>query len=233
MTYIYKFFICAFLLNVGIAFAAKDTGGFSLGSSRVIYDGAKNEATIAVINTAKNSPFLAQSWISSYTENDKAKPPFVLTPPLYRQDTGKNTLRIVRTGGNLPADRESVFWLNVKAIPATAKPDQTSSSLIFAYVMRIKLFYRPAGISGNSVSAYKELSFSRQGDKLIAKNPTPYHITLNKVSIGGKEIKDVAAMVPPLSEQSYLLPGNVSGNQVSYKAVNDQGGVTPEENKNL
>ncbi|MCT7130776.1 fimbria/pilus periplasmic chaperone [Salmonella enterica subsp. enterica serovar Pomona] len=42
---------------------AEDKGGFSLGSTRVIYDGSKKEASVTVINSAKNAPFLAQSWV--------------------------------------------------------------------------------------------------------------------------------------------------------------------------
>lgn len=60
-------------------------GGFSQGSHRVIYDGSKHDATVMVIT-------------------------FFVTPPLYRQDEGKHTLRIIRTGGELPSDRESVFF---------------------------------------------------------------------------------------------------------------------------
>lgn len=227
----YKKATFLFLMLVAASASAKDSGGFSLGSTRVIFNEQKKEATLSVINTAKNTPFLAQSWISSYQDNDKSKPPFIITPPLYRQDFGKNTLRIVRSGGTLPNDRESAFWLNVKAIPSTAKPEQNTSSLAFAYVMRVKLFYRPVNLTDDQVTAYKKLSFSRHNDTVIAKNPTPYYITLNMISVGGKEIKDVTAMVPPLSQQSYQLPAGAVGKEVTYKAINDQGGVTPHENK--
>lgn len=219
--------------STGSAMAAKDTGGFSLGSTRVVYDGKSKEATYTVINSAKNTPFLAQSWITAYDENDKLKPPFVITPPLYRQDNGKNTLRIVRTGGNLPNDRESAFWLNVKAIPAGMKPSETSNSISFAYVLKVKLFYRPATLEGDASAAYKKLIFSQEGNKLVVKNPTPFHVTLNKVSVDGKAVKEISLMVPPLGQQSYQLPLSVSGNKVIYQAVNDLGGVMPEQSKNI
>ncbi|WP_413676618.1 molecular chaperone [Pantoea dispersa] len=223
-----------FFIYPASCLAAEDKGGFSLGATRVIYNENHKEASFTVINTAENVSFLAQSWVSPYKEGvNNTKPPFIITPPLYRQDVGKNTLRIVRSGGDLPTDRESAFWLNVKAIPSSVKPTEKSNSLSFAYVLRIKLFYRPVGIKGDASNAYKQLTFSRQGDKLIASNPTPYHITLNKVSIGGKEIKDVTAMVPPLSEQSYKLPASGVGSKVIYKAVNDMGGITTEQIKSL
>lgn len=215
-------------------FAEENKGGFSLGSTRVIYKEEQKEATITVINSSKNAPFLAQSWMTNLnTDTDKSKPPFVITPPLYRQDEGKNTLRIMHTGGNLPADRESAYWLNVKAIPAQAKENQNKNMLSFAFVLRVKMFYRPSGLSMPVQNAYKEITFTRDGDKLIANNPTPYHVTFNKVSVGGVDIKDVNAMVPPLGQQSYDLPSKSSSGQVKYITINDMGGVTQEESKSF
>lgn len=211
---------------------AEDKGGFSLGSTRVIYDGSKKEATVTVINSAKNAPFLAQSWVTEYAPGKKqpAMAPFLVTPPLYRQDEGKNTLRIVRTGGQMPSDRESVFWLNVKAIPAVHEDLSGKNTLQFAYVLRVKLFYRPAGLSGDPVRATDSLTFSRQGNVLQVRNSSPYYVTFNKLSVGGKEVKDASSeMVPPKGEQHYTLPAGATGNQVTFRALNDYGGVLPQQ----
>ncbi|EBQ5236488.1 molecular chaperone, partial [Salmonella enterica] len=140
-------------------------GGFSLGSTRVIYDGGKDSASITVINSDKKNSFLAQSWIDNYTTATPGKAPFIITPPLYRQDEGKNTLRIMRSGGDLPADRESAFWLNVKAIPGSSEDLTNKNTVQFAYVLRVKLFYRPEGLADNSNpdEAYKKLTFTQKG----------------------------------------------------------------------
>lgn len=209
---------------------AEDKGGFSLGSTRVIYDGSKKEATITVINSAKNAPFLAQSWVTEYAPGKKqpAQAPFLVTPPLYRQDQGKNMLRIIRTGGQMPSDRESVFWLNVKAIPAARESLKGKNTLQFAYVLRVKLFYRPQGLSGEPSRATDNLSFSRQGSMLAVRNSGSYYVTFNTLSVGGKTVKDASSlMVPPKGEQLYTLPAGATGNQVSFRALNDFGGVLP------
>jgi len=58
-----------------------------------------------------------QSWVDSGGKN-RAKAPFLITPPLFRLDAKEdNVLRVVRTGGNLPGDRESLYWLNIKPFP--------------------------------------------------------------------------------------------------------------------
>ncbi|EAM5564490.1 molecular chaperone [Salmonella enterica] len=207
-------------------------GGFSLGSTRVIYDGSKDSASITVINSDKAHSFLAQSWIDNYSPASSnavsgEKAPFIITPPLYRQDEGKNTLRIMRTGGNLPTDRESAFWLNVKAIPGSSDDLSNKNTVQFAYVLRVKLFYRPEGLADKNdpTEAYKHLAFSQKGNHLEAKNSTPYFITLHSIHVNGKEIKDVSAMVPPMGVQDYSLPENTRVKSVNYQAVNDLGGL--------
>lgn len=43
----------------------------------------------------------------------------------------KNVLRIIRTGGNLPEDRESLYWLDIKSIPSS-NPDNKHNTLMLA-----------------------------------------------------------------------------------------------------
>lgn len=214
--------------------AVENKGGFSLGATRVVYNAAEKEANVTVFNSADDAPFLAQSWLSNIDDvNNKDKLPFVITPHLYRQDKGKNTLRIFKTNGNLPADRESVYWINVKAIPAGSKADSEKKTISFAYVLKIKMFYRPADIKGKASDAYRELTFSRSSSTLNVTNPTPFYVTLSKVSVGGKEIKDVSAMVPPFQQQTYQLDASTKSSQVEYRAINDMGGLMPVIKKKI
>lgn len=55
--------------------------------------------------------------------SDQKDTQFVITPPLFSmQGKKENTLRIINaTNHQLPGDRESLFWVNVKAIPAMEK----------------------------------------------------------------------------------------------------------------
>ncbi|UVC28086.1 molecular chaperone [Pantoea sp. SOD02] len=222
------------VLSANSAFAENSKGGFSLGSTRLIFQEKDKAATLTVLNTAKNSPFLAQSWLTNYESSQlPAKPPFVITPPLYRQDAGQNTLRIMKTAGELPTDRESAYWFNVKAVPAQAKDAEDSNKLSFAYVLRIKMFYRPDGISGDAQSAYKQLTFAKSGNNLVVTNPTAYYVTFNKVSVDGRDVNDVSMMVPPKGQQNYSLPAGTTGSKVEYRTINDMGGLTPAESKSL
>ncbi|MFD3238879.1 FimD/PapC N-terminal domain-containing protein [Rahnella perminowiae] len=83
---------------------------------------------------------------------------------LFRLNAGEdNSLRIIRTGGILPDDRESLFWLNIKAIPRL--PEEAPAGLLQIVVKtRLKLFYRPAALlTPAGQSAWRQLQFSRAG----------------------------------------------------------------------
>lgn len=219
-----------------------DDGGFSLGATRVIYLSSKSNAVISVYNTSRNTPLLIQSWVSN--ENNEAKAPFVITPPLYRQDNGNNVLRIIHTGGPLPADRESLFFINVKAIAASPAPfrvDTTTDNIVgskinIAFVNQIKLFYRPQALQSTAASAYQELTFLKRNNQLIVKNPTPFYITLKLLNLGNNNLlikNDKKSILAPFSQGIFLINFPTTSHQVTYRAINDFGGMTPMVNKNL
>ncbi|UJD79348.1 molecular chaperone [Serratia rubidaea] len=200
--------------------------GVVVGGTRVVYDSNKREASISVRNPEKTAPYLIQSWVENAQTSDTRKTPFIITPPLFRLDPGQeNVLRIVRTGGQLPDDKESLFWLNIKSIPASEKTDK--NQLQTSVKTRIKLMYRPAGLRGNAAEAYKALTFTRQGNQLRVSNPTPYYIAFYSVKVGSQEIKE-AGTVEPMNTRSWTLPAG-AGNAVSWQAINDYGGITPAE----
>ncbi|MGF6562905.1 molecular chaperone [Erwinia aphidicola] len=206
------------------------SAGVIVGGTRVIYNAAQKETSIAVRNPEKATPYLMQSWVENASPTDTSKVPFIITPPLFRLDAGQeNTLRIVRTGGQLPEDRESLYWLNIKSIPASSKAD--TNQLQISVKTRIKLIYRPASLVANAPDAYKKLTFSRRGNQLQVTNPTAYQIAFYRVKVGGVEIKEPGS-ITPFGTLSLPLPVGASG-QVSWQTINDFGGITPAESKAL
>lgn len=205
-------------------------GGFSLAKTRVVVS-SESESGVKVSNTS-SVPVLIQSWVSFYNSKDVStygeKAPFIVTPPLYRQGTGEGYVKIIPTGGSrYPSDRESVFYLNVKAIPVSYKNGSVGESKVsFSFTNEIKLFYRPQGLVGSSVEAYKHLVFSRSEGGVNVKNPTPYYITFSKLSVGGVGLKGLQNMVPPLGVQLFELPPGKS-NEITYQTIDEFGGVTP------
>ncbi|MDR0218452.1 MAG: molecular chaperone [Enterobacteriaceae bacterium] len=216
-------FIIIAIFNINIAFA-----GVIVGGTRVIYSSDRKETSISISNPETDTSYLIQSWIQG--EHDETKVPFIVTPPLFKLTAENETvLRIVKTGNDFPNDRESLFWLNVKSIPATVKSEQ--NQLQITVRSRFKLFYRPADLNENAGDAYKQLKFKIAGHKLTAENPTPYYISFSYLGVGSHEIQS-AGMVAPFGQLSWDIPVK-NASSVFWKAINDYGGITPEEKQSL
>lgn len=200
-------------------------GGVTIGGTRLIYDGSRKEASLSVTNS-DTIPYLIQSW-AEVREGSAEKAPFIITPPLFRLDGSQsNVLRVVRTGGRLPEDRESLYWLNIKSIPASPEHEKGVNTLQIAVKSRIKLIYRPATVSGQPDQQADRLSWQMAGSKLTVTNPTPFVMNFKQVRIGGKDVKD-ATYVLPMSQATFDVPGGAVGT-ISWTLITDYGGTGPE-----
>ncbi|MHA7844781.1 fimbria/pilus periplasmic chaperone [Serratia sp. D1N4] len=224
-----SFFSCYRLQALSVAavalFSAQSLASVVISGTRVIYPSDTKEVSVKLTNVGP-SPVLIQSWID--TGDTTAKPaaiqvPFVLTPPMNRVEQGKGqTLRISYTGGTLPSDKESIFWLNVLEVPAKKQAKADENLLQVAFRSRIKMFYRPAGLAGNASDAAKTVTWRAQGNSVLASNPTPFYVSFVSLNVNGKEIE--GDMIAPHATQTFALPGK-TGNQITGTFVNDYGAV--------
>lgn len=206
--------------------------GVELGATRVIYDPTSPGAALSVKNN-QNYPMLVQSQV--FAEDAKSKAPFTVTPPIFRLD-GQQTsrIRIIRTGGDFPQDREALQWLCVKGIPPEnddewAKSDSTKSlnkqsSLVVKFSVNncIKLFVRPNAVKGRPEDVAGKVTWEKQGRVLKGSNPTPFYINLMELKVGKENIKSMH-YIPPYGSYSFELPVSSSGD-VQWKIVTDYGG---------
>lgn len=191
----------------GIAFSVKNTDALAyLIQAKVVADDGKNTA----------------GSIPNYAVNSSA--PFIISPPLFRlRDNQENTLRVIRTGGDLPMDHESLFGITVAAIPE-GKPGP--NSLQVAIRSRFKLLYRPAGLKGNPSYAYEKLTWQRNGKDISVSNPTPFYVTVFQLTVNGK-VKDDAGMVAPFSTRTQSWCPESGACDLRWQSLNDFGGVMP------
>lgn len=208
--------------------------GVGTGATRVVYPSGSKHVTLSVNNTADH-PFLVESVVLDESMQQEA--PFIITPPLFRLDGGqRNTLRIMRTGGHFPADRESINWICVKPIPP--EPDSTRDEGEKDSVGRdnlsvttrllsgicIKLFFRPEIVHGNSLDMADKVTWTIKGKTVTASNPTHFYMNISWASINGKKLKMDKTYIPPFSEEKYPLPeGVVKNNAISWSVVGDYG----------
>ncbi|WP_199099308.1 molecular chaperone [Dyella sp. ASV21] len=209
-----------------------------IGGTRVVFHADEGEVTVRLTNS-NDHPVLVESWIDRgdvHSTPDSVQVPFLITPPLFRMEAQKEqSLRIVFTKEPLPADRESLFWLNVLEVPPkpTGAQAEGQNLLQLALRSRLKLFYRPAHLPGDPLKAPEALTWKvatdAKGAALKVHNPTPYHVTLTEVQVDseGKHIAAEIGMVDPMGDLTLPLhegaPKPVAGSVVTFSAINDYG----------
>lgn len=227
----FKRTLCLLALLSGSIYGAH-AEGIQVGATRVIYDADKNQASVPVSNPSDRA-YLIQSWISKdIISTDTEEQIFITTPPLFKlEPQSSNNVRVVYNGTSLPKDRESMFWLNIKAIPSTAKSQMGENSLTLAVKTQIKLFYRPQNLPGHPAEAYKSIEFKALNGKLAIVNPTPYNISFAELKVNGLSI-DEPVTVAPLS--TFTVNKKISvGSNINWQVINDYGGVTPVESSKV
>lgn len=215
-----KVLIAGWLLVGAVAHAGVVTGG-----TRLIYPGGKKESSLSITNNDA-TPYLIQSWV----ESNKGAAPFLLTPPLFRLEGEQQTrLRVIYSGG-LPENKESMFWMNIKAIPSS-QAKAGANTLQIAIKTRIKLIYRPKSVEGTPEMVTEQLRWTRSGNTLQVMNPTAFYMNFAEVKVGGAEVKE-ANWVGPGETARFQLPG-VSAGALQWKLINDYGGTGALHHANL
>lgn len=202
---------------------AANAQGIQLGRTRVIYDASKKEASLPLVNTEKELPWLIQSWVMN-TDN-KTRAPFIITPPLFRLDPkSEQTLRIMKSDNITKQNIESLYYLIVRMIPASDRQDEKNNVLHLIYKTQIKLFYRPEGMNGRAEDACKDLRFSLSGQQLKIENSSNFHTVFSSLSVGSNKVQ--ADMVAPQSNLTLPLSTRGASSTVSWRCINDYGGTT-------
>lgn len=220
------------LLAAMLSPPASAPAAVTLQGTRIVHDASKGRDVTVRANNTGDEKALAQVWID--TGDDRARPedvrvPFHLTPaaPRLLQPHQGQAYRITYaprpSDPALPGDRESVFYFNLLDIPP--KPtDATEKNLLqFAVRTRIKLFFRPEGLTGEAADAAAALQWSAAHDAVVLHNPTPYHVTLRRVAtLDGEEL--ATDMVPPFGTLRMPLPSRVPvPSRVTYSWLDDYG----------
>jgi len=197
--------------------------------TRVIYPAGQKETTVQLVNRGA-SPSLIQAWIDDGDVNstpETAKVPFLLTPPVVKVD-GFNgqQLRLRYTGSAalLPADKESVFYLNVLDIPPAKENTDGKSIMQIAVKSRIKIFYRPLNLPLAVDQMHSNLFFHREGSNVIAQNDSPYYASIATISVQGKEMIEQPVMIAPRSTQKLVTAMTPAlGQKMDVVLVDDYG----------
>ncbi len=204
-------------------------GALTLDRSRIVFNEGNSSISINVANRSQKEPYLAQGWMEN-ERGEKIKGPLIVLPPLQRIEAdGKTMIRIqaLPDTKELPEDRESVFYLNLREIPPKGnKPN------VLTLVMQttIKVFWRPKALvvepSVSVLPGRDKLSLEKNSNSLRIKNPTPYYYSFVDFLPDGKN-KDVAefvaTMVAPFSTADLNIDAKTVGVSPKLIYVNDYG----------
>ncbi len=201
------------------------SAGVIIGGTRVIYSSDKSDATISIKNNESTTPYLIQTWVDPFKKDTSAnKPPFTVIPPVSRLEARQEKiLRIMKVKGELPDDRESLFWLNIKNIPPSSS---NPNSLEIAIKTRIKLFWRPAKLNMTTERAAAKVKWSIQNRQLVIENPSPLHINVMNVTVDSKDV--TLNIIPPFDTVRLPLPEGINGRALIWRFVNDFGAISLE-----
>jgi chaperone protein EcpD len=192
--------------------------------ARVLFVGGKSEMVLKVANTGTR-PSLVQAWIDTGdadADPSTLRSPFLIAPAVVRIEAdATQSLRIllVPDGDPLPQDVESRFYLNLLDIPPDVQPTGESSMLNLAVHYRMPLIYRPKALGaavGQVAAAAPRLQWRAWGDRtgwqIEVHNPTPYHVSIRRLSVqdavggpvhafqGGEVLPGTSSRLQPLEE---------------------------------
>ncbi|WP_409283984.1 molecular chaperone [Pseudomonas protegens] len=215
-----------FLVLMSLLTSTQSTASISLSATRIVFDAGNKEANITVRNG--NQDTLIQSWIDS-KDSKNSSPHFAVIPALARISANEQQLlRVIYEGTGMAQGKESVIWLNIQEIP---KAPSAKNTLQLAVRQRIKVFYRPAGLPGDALSAPTGLQWTLSSlpekRTLVVKNPTPYYVSMSDIQIlssGREEMLSESMMIAPDAE--IIFPINIKFDtniDLNYHSINDYG----------
>ncbi|MDD2047814.1 fimbria/pilus periplasmic chaperone [Pseudomonas putida] len=218
------------LALIGACTAQTSLAAVSLDRTRVIFTGSEKSVSLSVSNQNTQLPYLAQAWIEN-EQAEKITSPLVVLPPIQRLEAGSNSqvkIQGLPELGQLPQDRESLFYFNLREIPPRSDKPNT---LQIALQTRVKLFYRPAAIAPragvNQAPWQEKLTLTRQNDRYLVNNPTPYYVTLidatpNLKAASATDFKPL--MIAPRGQLDLGVSSKALGDKPVLTYVNDYGG---------
>ncbi|WP_256714457.1 fimbrial biogenesis chaperone [Serratia fonticola] len=199
--------------------------------NRVIYPSQVREKTLQFTN-GDASPVLVQLWLdinNPHSTPETADAPFMASPQIFRINPHSGQMvRLMYSGNGLPADRESLFYLNFLQVPAVRQADLDKNKLLLLVTNRLKVFYRPEGLSGEANQVGSQLRIAQKGNQLQVSNPTPYYanISFARGIVANKSIRiDQAAMLPPFAHAQWQLSDDLLRGELKLELgiINDYG----------
>lgn len=230
---------CAVLLFHSASYAAVVMTG-----TRVVFPAAQNEKTIQLQNR-DSAPNIVQIWLDKGDEKstpDTADAPFLANPQIFKIAPNQGQMvRLIFTGDKsaLPADRESLFYLNFSEIPAMKSADSGKNKLVVVFKNRLKVFYRPDRLAYPSHQMASHISYRFNGAParrtVTISNNSPYFANISEahlISGSSRAQLQKNTMIAPNASAEWDIPLNglnIANARISLGLINDYGVTVTSE----
>ncbi|QNP49463.1 fimbrial biogenesis chaperone [Diaphorobacter aerolatus] len=230
--------IARVLLALVCAIAASHVhAAFVVGETRVVFAEGVRFKTLMVGNTGETATAI-QAWIDSGSEGPhKSTAPFLVSPPVVLLKRGdRRLLNIFHNGSAMPADRESLFWLNLLEVPPVPQEGLEDNRLNVALNLQLKLLYRPASLVHDQRAILDKLSFHlrREGaaTHIAAENRSPFVVSFARWDFvladgGSKSLSQIDLTLLPFSGRVFPLTPDSAAVVTSVRAqvIGDRGEI--------
>jgi chaperone protein PapD len=214
------------LLAATVSFSAQ--ASVTPDRTRLIFNESDKSISVTLRNNDPKLPYLAQSWIED-EKGVKISSPLAVLPPVQRIEAmmnGQVKIQGLPDIHKLPADRESMFYFNVREIPPKSNK---SNTLQIALQTRIKLFWRPKALEKTTTQNpwQHKVTLTRNGQEFTVNNPTPYYVIFSNASAqkNGNPAAGFEPLVMPPKTSAPLKVKMESVPVLTY--VNDYGARMP------
>lgn len=212
------------------------SAGVTMAGTRVIFPAENPDKTLQFTNNT-SQPFFVQLWVEdpNSTSTNLISSDFTINPQFFRMtgNSGQAVRLFYSSVKVLPKDRESLFYLNFKQIPALEKEKSDQNKLVLIVNSKFKIFYRPKTILAKVEDLPKNLNYKidqdAKGSFITINNSTGYYANLTQVFINvlgkSQEINEID-MIPPFSSKKWKIGNQVKASEisdVSITYINDYG----------
>lgn len=226
------FFVISSIYSINVAISKES---YKIGySTRVIVHSDEKRVSFPVKNLS-SKPVLFHGQVLDKDKNNFSQY-FILTPEVTHLNADEEKwLQIINIGKNFPEDRESLLFLKGHFVPSSEK--ETTSAIKFSYAITMKLFYRPKHLRAEIDAIddnVKKLNFHLVANDLVIKNESPFFMTINTLSLDGKEVhlSGSSSMIEPFGTQKLEIQDK-KPKTVTWTLVNDGGYSTVPITRNL
>ncbi|QIP58312.1 molecular chaperone (plasmid) [Hafnia alvei] len=237
VSFLYLLFIAFTGLYPVFSLAEIPENAFGFTSTRIVYNENGNKGTpLSFINNTNKSYLIMPTIYEADNDGNKSEirsTAFVVAPFLKKsQPFSEEVMKVVRTGGDLPDNVESLFYLSSVLIPSQPSTAPKRIAVEVGYRWNMKILYRPLSLKNEKIrDSIEKLKVTKDKNKVKLTNNSPLWLTIINLKIDGKKFNErPAIMIRPFSS-TLLNTLEPTVSSINLQIVDEEGHHLPQGGK--